>query len=373
MVLAFTYLGRYNTRPIVNVSDQLNRERAWVEVNLANLTANARTVQLAARNASLLPMVKADGYGLGAVPVAKALDQLNPWGFGVATLGEAHQLREAGIGRPIVVFTPARAANRATYEKLGLRAVIDDPDLARKWGLPYHMEIDTGMGRCGVRYDDERLATLDSPALEGVFTHFFSADDRPDTVELQWSRFQHALAKLSRHPVLVHAQNSAGAWRLERRLDMVRPGIFLYGGRCGEDLPGPRPVATVRARVVSIRRLPAGESVSYGGEWVAERDTTVATLSIGYADGVHWTAKGKARVLLGGIRYPVVGRITMDFIMVDLGPDDERVHVGDLATLIGSDGSAEITVDEFAGWAGTISYEVLTGLSARLPREYRFS
>ncbi len=373
MVLAFRYVGRYNTRPIVNVSDQLNRERAWVEVNLANLTANARAVQQAACGARLLPMVKADGYGLGAVQVAWALEDLDPWGFGVATLGEAYQLREAGILRPIVVFTPATITSRPLYEKYGLRAVIDDPLVAREWGSPFHVEIDTGMGRCGVRYDDERLTALDSSNIEGVFTHFFSADDRPDTVSVQWERFERAVDALGRARVLVHAQNSAGAWRLRKCLDLVRPGIFLYGGRCGVDLPAPRPVATLRARVVSKRTLPAGATVSYGGEWTAHSTTTVVTLGIGYADGVRWMAKGKASVLLGERRYPVVGRITMDFVMVDVGPDGGTVRVGDVATLIGGDGADEITVDEFAGWAGTISYEVLTGLGARVPREYKLS
>ena len=373
MVLAFRYVGRYNTRPIVNVSDQLNRERAWVEVNLANLTANARTVQQAAHGARLLPMVKADGYGLGAIPVSRALEDLDPWGFGVATLGEAYQLREAGILRPLVVFTPATITSRPLYERHDLRAVIDDPVVAREWSLPFHLEIDTGMGRCGVRYNDERLTALDSSNIEGVFTHFFSADDRPDTVGIQWERFKRALDAIGRDRVLVHAQNSAGAWRLDRCLDLVRPGIFLYGGRCGADLPEPQPVATLRARVVSKRSLPPGATVSYGAEWTAHRDTTVATLGIGYADGVHWTAKGNASVLLGGHRYPVVGRITMDFVMVDVGAGGGAVRVGDVATLIGGEGADEITVDEFAGWAGTISYEVLTGLGARVPREYKLS
>ena len=370
MVLAFEYSRRYNTPSVVNVSTQQRRERAWVEVNLANLQANARTVQTAAGGAALLPMIKADAYGLGAVRVGEALEALDPWGYGVATPWEAVELRKAGIRRPLVVFTPATHDMLEFYRKYDLRAVLDDPALAGIWDLPFHLEIDTGMGRCGVRYDDDRLASVSSPNLEGVFTHLYAADDSPETVPRQFSRLERALGLLGGKPKFVHAQNSAGSWRLDQLFDMVRPGIFLYGGRCGVDLPAPTVVAQVRARVVSIRTLSAGESVSYGGEWRARRETVVATLGIGYADGVMRAVQGHAEVLIGGRRYPVVGRVTMDFVMVDLGPDGNSIGVGDVATIVGEDGGAEITVDEFAGWAGTISYEVLTGLGSRLHRDY---
>ncbi len=370
MILAFAYSRRYNTRPAVNVSTQLRRDRAWVEVNLGNLVANARTVQDAAGGAPLLPMVKADGYGVGAVRVVQALDVLDPWGFGVATVEEGVELREAGVRRPLLVFTPAVSRAVEAYRAHDLTAVLDDPVVAQTWEAPFHLEIDTGMGRCGIRFDDERLASITSTDLAGVFTHFFAADDRPGTVAQQWSRFRQALSKLGREPALVHAANSAGAWRLEQPIGLVRPGIFLYGGRCGADLPVPCPVASLRARIVSLRRLSEGETVSYGGDWTAPEETTVATLGIGYADGVPRAVQGHAHVLLGGVRYPIVGRVTMDFVMLDVGPANDSMRVGDVATLIGEDGGNEITLDEFAGWAGTISYEVLTGLGSRLSREY---
>jgi len=354
----------------VKVSTTLRRGRAWVEVSLANLLANAQTVQLAAKGAPLLPMVKANAYGLGAVDVSRALEQLEPWGYGVATVDEAVELREAGISRPLVVFTPASKSDLDRYAAHDLRAVIDDPDVAQVWNLPFHVEIDTGMGRCGIRYDDQRVASFASGYVEGAFTHFYAADSRPETVATQWRRFEHALGQLGQNDVLVHAANSAASFRLGRRLDLARPGIFLYGGRCGEDLPKPKPVAAVRACIVSTRRLPQGETVSYGGEWTAPEDTTVATLGIGYADGIPWTIRGRASVLINGLRCPVVGRITMDFVMVDLGPDASVARVGDVATLIGGEAAGAITLDEFAEWAGTISYEVLTGLGRRVERVY---
>ncbi len=315
-------------------------------------------------------MIKADAYGLGAVKAAEALEALAPWGYGVATPPEAIELREAGIRRPLVVFTPATSEQLELYRRHDLRAVLDAPAMVDHWNLPFHVEIDTGMGRCGVRYDDDRLASVSSPNFEGVFTHLFAADDAPETVPRQIARLEQALGCLGSRPRLVHAQNSAGSWRLDRTFDIVRPGIFLYGGRCGVDLPEPEVVAQVRSRVASIRTLPRDESVSYGGEWRAQRDTVIATLGIGYADGLMRAVQGRAEVLIGGRRYPIVGRVTMDFVMVDLGANEHSVGVGKVATIIGKDGPGEITIDEFAGWANTISYEVLTGLGDRLSREY---
>jgi alanine racemase len=315
-------------------------------------------------------MIKANAYGLGAVRVGEALEKLDPWGYGVATPNEAVELREAGIRRPLVIFTPATLDKLEFYKEHDLRAVLDDVDVAGNWDCAFHLEIDTGMGRCGLRYDDVRLADLSSPHLEGAFTHLFAADDAPNTVPHQLARFETAIGSLGVKPKLLHVQNSAGSWRLSQTFDLARPGIFLYGGKCGSDLPTPKVVVQVRARVASIRKLPAGESVSYGGEWKAQQDTAVATIGIGYADGVRRSVKGQADVLIEGRRYPMVGRVTMDFIMVDLGSAPTSVRVGDIATIIGEDDGEEITVDEFARWAGTIPYEVLTGLGSRLCREY---
>ncbi|MBE0593377.1 MAG: alanine racemase [Gemmatimonadales bacterium] len=345
--------------------------RGWLAVDLPSLLANARAVREAARGARLLPVVKADAYGLGAVPVARALERLDPWGFAVATIDEGAALRLAGIARPILVLTPAMSRQRAEYARHGLRAVLGDPAVAAEWAAPFHLEIDTGMGRCGVRWDDpDVLHRFHLPTLEGVFTHFFAADEDAASVGMQWGRFREALAHLGTRPPLLHAANSAAAWRLDEKLDLVRPGIFLYGGEPVPDLPAALPVATVRAPVVSVRRLRAGDTVSYGAEWAASRDTTIATLGIGYADGVPRLVEGRAHVLLRGVRLPVVGRVTMDFVMVDAGPAAEAARVGDVATIIGRDGDGEITLHEFAEWSGTISYEVLTRLGARLRREY---
>lgn len=354
----------------MNVSTTAFDNRGWVAVDLANLLANARAVRDAAGGAALLPIVKADAYGLGAIPVVRALESLDPWGFAVVSVDEAVSLREAGVRRPLLVFTPARPEQRPAYRDHDLRAVLDDPKTAEGWDGPFHLEIDTGMGRCGVRWDDDGLDTWDSPHLEGAFTHFHSADASGASVERQWQRFTAAVGRLPERPSLLHAANSAAAWRLRERLDLVRPGIFLYGGQHAPDLPAPRPVISVRAPVVSLRHLPAGETVSYGATWAASRETVIGTVGIGYADGVPRLLEGRAHVLLDGQRRPLVGRVTMDFVMVDLGPDGGGVRIGDLATIVGRDGDATISIDEFASWSQTISYESLIRFGARMRREY---
>jgi alanine racemase len=354
------------------MSTQPHHGRGWAEIDLAHLVANGRAVLSQIPGSRLLPMVKADAYGMGAVPCARALRALAPWGFGVATLDEAEALRSAGITEPLLVFTPATTDDLPRMRDLDLRAVVDRPETARLWDRPFHLEIDTGMSRCGVRWDDDvAIAGCRSAHLEGVFTHLHSADTDPPSVAEQWRRFAAARSALGNRPRLVHVANSAGVWRVPEPLDLARPGVFLYGGTIGTDLPAPAPVLAVRAPVVAIRQLAAGDTVSYGADWTAPHPTTVATLGIGYADGVPRALQGKGHVLLGGHLVPIVGRVTMDFVMVDVGPDRASMRVGDIATLIGEDRGASITLDAFAEWCGTISYEVLARLGPRLSRRHR--
>jgi alanine racemase len=325
-------------------------------------------------------VVKANGYGVGAVAVSKALEAVDPLGYCVATIAEGAELRAAGITRPVLVFMPARSDLFDAYQEHRLTPALGDGRTIAAWiargarGGPFHLEIDTGMGRSGVRWDeiDAFADLLDTPYLEACYTHFHSAERRDGTAEAQLDRFRQAVGRLPRRPAVLHVANSAAALRDRRfAFDAVRPGIFLYGGSPGEGFPEAKPVLSLRARVVAVRRVRAGESVSYNASWIAPRDTTIATLGIGYADGVRRLLgrSGDARVLLGGRPVPIVGLVTMDLTLLDVG--DGPATVGDVATLLGSADGGSITLRQVTAWSNAVPHEYLAGLGARLPRIYR--
>jgi alanine racemase len=348
-------------------------DRAWLDVNLAALLSNARRFQEQI-SAPLLPMVKANAYGLGAVVVARALEAVEPWGYGVATIAEALELRQAGVERPVLVFTPMREVEVDSLAAGRITPVIGDLDALDAWlagggGAAFHLEIDTGMSRAGFRWHDAALLDALRDRLhgvagwEGMFTHFHSADSDLAATREQADRFEGVLGVLGSRPPLVHLSASAGAQAgVEYAADLARPGIYLYGGRAGT--LEPEPVARLSARVVALRRLRPGDRVSYGAEAEVETDTTIATIAAGYADGVPRALGGQGLVELNGMVVPIVGRVTMDMIMVDV--EDLPVSVGDVATLFGG----MVPLDDQAALAGTISYELLTAISPRVPRRY---
>ena len=350
-----------------------------MEVDVEALVDNARTVAKIA-GTRLLPVVKANAYGVGAVLVSKALEQLDPWGYGVATIGEGAELRAAGITRPILIFMPARAQLFDEYDRLQLTPALGDAGSILEWTTrgerPFHIEIDTGMGRAGVRWDeiDELGEVVDTPSLEGCYTHFHSAERQDGSAERQLERFLGAVGRLPRRPALLHVANSAAALRGRQfAFDLVRPGIFLYGGSPANDLPQPRPVVSVRTRVLSVRRMRKGDTASYNASWTAQRDTVIATLRCGYADGLRRTVAnggaggaGGAAVLLRGQRCPIVGLVQMDMALVETGTLE--VQVGDVATIVGADAKQRISLREIADWSGEVQHEFLTGLGSRLQR-----
>jgi alanine racemase len=356
----------------VTESNPADTRRAWVDVDLAALLANARTIAERA-GAPLLPMVKANGYGLGAVAVSRALDRLDPWGFGVATTDEAAELRAAGIGRPILVVSPLAASMARDCLAHQARPAIGDLAALEAWlalgNAPFHIEIDSGMSRAGFRPDDRpaiaRLRELlaSAPGWEGIFTHFHSADDDPASAGHQWDRFQEVLGALGRRPRLVHAASSGGVFAGRQYCgDLARPGIFLYGGRVGEFTP--RPVARFQARVLAMRRIHPGDTASYGATWIARRATTLATIGAGYADGILRSLSNRGQVQIGESVFTIAGRVTMDMTVVDV--EDAPVAVGDIGIIWGG----EVTLSEQAAMAGTISYDLLTALGSRVVRRY---
>jgi alanine racemase len=358
----------------VNPEQTPERPRTWIEVDLGALVANARTIQALAPRARLLPMVKANAYGLGVIPVVRALEQLDPWGFAVATAHEGAELRDAGIRGRVLVMGP----QTETLEQVArhdLTPALGSAEQIAAWlalapGRPFHVEVDTGMARWGLWWESfaaDAAAFRDAPGFEGLFTHFHSAAEQPEAVREQWGRLQAVLAALPRRPPLVHAANSAAALGFPETIgDLARPGIFLYGGRAGSHRP--RPVVQWRARVLATRWRDAGQTVSYGATYTTATRTCLATLAVGYADGLPRSLSNVGAALIEGRRLPIAGRVTMDFTMVaatGLAP-----RVGSVATLIGRDRDAEIELDDVAEAAGTISYEILTGLGRRVARVY---
>jgi len=346
--------------------------RAWVDVDLGALLRNGESL---ARRAGvpLLPMVKADAYGLGALPVARALARLAPWGYGVATVAEAAELREGGIDARVLIFTPLLPAELPAVAALRATPTLHRAADVAAWapsGLPWHLAIDTGMSRAGVRWDEVGALAdaLRAHPPEGVFTHYHSAELRDGSRDEQTRRFEAALAALPARPAVVHAENSPALEHGGRSpWTLARPGVFLYGVETGGGVPV-EPVTSVRARVVDLRTVRPGETVSYGASWTAPDERRIATLAIGYGDGYRRALSNRGTVLVRGRQAPVVGYVTMDMTMVDV--TGIPCEPGDVATLLGADGGDRVGIGEVATAGGLSPYEVLTSLRGRLPRRY---
>lgn len=345
--------------------------RAHARTSAAALEGNLRALSRRAGVPLLLP-VKADAYGHGLEIVARvAARHPDVWGLAVATPQEAGMLAALNPGKPVVLLTPPRAGDVPVLADLGVRLPV--ASLAEAEALPpharAHLKVDTGMNRLGARPEDavrvgQRLA--ERGVLEGAYTHFATADE-PDLAFAweQFRRFQGVLAELP--PLLAHASNGGGILSLGQLpgMRLARPGLASYGfapPHLSGVLPL-TPVMTLEAEITHLHTARVGESVSYGGLWHAPRDTLLATVGLGYADGYPRNATGQAHVTVAGERRPVVGRICMDQCMVDVTGLD--VQVGDAVRFWGPDG---ITVGDVAGWGGTNEYEVLTGLGARVER-----
>jgi alanine racemase len=348
--------------------------RAWVDIDLGALLRNATKIATQAR-VPLLPMVKADAYGLGAVAVSRALERLDPWGFGVATTFEGEELRRAGIKRPIIVFTPLLLEDFDAAVRADLTPSLSTRESILRWSeteRPWQLSVDTGMSRAGLPWSaiDTIRDVLIDHAPQGVYTHFHSAERNDETRAEQERRFASALAALPVRPGMIHAENSpAVEHRGPSQWSVVRPGVFLYGVTSGNNAQiQPEPVAAMRARVVDIRVVPDGDTVSYGGSYRAVGDRRIATLPVGYADGYRRALSNRASVLMRGRRVPVAGVVTMDMTMIDV--TDVECEIGDVATLIGADGDDRIDVNEVASVGELSPYEVLTSLRGRLPRRY---
>ena len=383
--------------PKQGASPQMSDRRAHAVIDLAALQHNFGRVQRLSGGRDVIAVIKADAYGHGAVPVAHRLAAAGCRRVAVVSVEEAAELREAGVTGEILVLGGITASREAqTIAEYDLSPVIHhlrDLSLAREAGqsasmpIGVEIEVDTGMQRMGVAYEEALLLAEAIEAdpllkLEGVFTHFAHADDpEPEASLRQIEIFRsliHELRAAGIEPRSIHAANSSALHVGRPLLDAlpeataVRPGLMLYGATIApheDPEKGFRPVMSVRTRVAAIRDIPAGAGVGYGGVWRAPHDTRVATLPIGYADGVPRTLSNRGQVWVADGPRSMVGRVSMDYLSVEIG--DSPIEVGDPATYFGppSEGTGGISVEEQAEAAGTLAYELLVNVGSRVPRE----
>ncbi len=364
----------------------------WAEINLDAIAHNARLLKnCAGAEAELMVAVKANAYGHGAVPVARAALQGGASRLAVHRIGEGAQLRQADIAAPILIMGYTLPAESEAVVRWGLTPTVNSRPQAKALSeaataqgerLPVHVKVDTGMGRYGLLPDEvlefvRFLSKLPGLRLEGIYTHYAVAD-LPDKsfTRRQFGIYRDVVEQLRgagfEFP-LKHVANSAATIDLpEMALDMVRCGIALYGLRPAAAIEPAiplRPALTLKSRVSRVRTLPAGASISYGRTYITEKPTRVALVPVGYGDGYHRILSNRGAVLIRGQRAPIVGRVCMDQFVVDVNhiPD---VHLHDEVVLVGQQKEACISAEEVAGWAETINYEVTTGLLPRVTRVY---
>lgn len=364
--------------------------RTWAEIDLDNIRHNVREIKRAIpENTRFLGVVKADAYGHGAVPVAKAILEAGGDYLAVACAAEAIELRQAGISAPVLILgvTPPEFAG----ELAGLNITQSVPSLsyAQKLSekldrpLKCHLKLDSGMGRIGFSCKngatDDMLSALGMEKLdfEGVFTHFAVSDEpEKDFTAEQFRRFSECVEQLERtwgkHFAIRHCANSGAVINFrEYSMDMVRPGLMTYGLYPAAETGGIslRPAMSLKSRIYAINHFRPGDSISYGRSYTVEKAIRVAVIPIGYADGLSRNLSGRMDMLIGGVRCPQIGRICMDMCMVDVS-DVPDCQEGDIVTIIGQDGNETIPVEELADRLGTISYELTCGVAPRVPRVY---
>lgn len=359
------------------------------EINLNNLDYNLDSLRTYLGSCKILGVVKANAYGHGITDIAAALQKKGIDALGVAFADEGRLLREAGITVPILALYPAVDEEAHLFCEYNLDASACSRDflntLSEFAGLynttvRVHLDVDTGINRDGVRSDealDFMRETSELPNIKyvGVYTHFATSPDDIDFARYQLSIFNNTLAELNSNGYqfeLIHASNTGGIINLpEANFNMVRPGISMYGILPQSDMLSKislKPIMTLKTKVIVVRNLKKGESVGYGRLFVAEKDTKIATIPLGYGDGFSKMLTGKAQCIIKGKNYDIVGSVCMDECMINV--DDDDINRGDVVTIIGSDGDHSISVYDLADKIGTIPYEITTRITKRVPRKY---
>ena len=359
------------------------------EIHLDHLLANLSAIQRHVAPARVIPVVKADAYGHGAVPVAKAVTRNGFDLLAVAQFTEAMELRDSGIATPILIFGRVLPHEIPVAVSAGFRISLfgtEDIDWIEKASLAQpavvHVNLETGMGRVGLIVENDpdflpRLMTSQVCTWEGLYSHFSTADEKDKTyANLQLGRFKTFLTEMQawpKKPVLVHMANSGGTLDMpESRFDAVRNGIIMYGHYPSVETSRPIPlkqVMTFKTYVSHLRYLPKGHPVSYGRHWVTNEATRIAVIPVGYADGIPRAMTNQGEVLINGARYPMVGTVTMDQTMIHIG--DAPVKRGDDVILWGESASGSLALLDLAEKIKTIPYELTCGVSSRVPRVYR--
>jgi len=374
----------------VNNNPTPSKPYTVAEIHLDHLYYNLTEIRKQVAPAEVMCVVKADAYGHGAVPVTKRLIREGVSHFAVARLAEALELRNAGIEENILIFGSLFPDELEEAIQNDIQVTITDQkdiDTVREFAInnsifaKVHLNIDTGMGRVGIPFNKARSAiikivNIDQIKMEGIYTHFATSDERKkEFAELQLKRFNNIISELIDHlpyrPV-IHAANSGAILDLPAaKFDMVRAGISLYGHfpttETSESIPL-KQVMTLKTHVGLVRRISAGTSVSYGRKFITERETSIAILAIGYADGIHRAITNNGDVLINGILYPIVGTVTMDQIMVNVG--DDPVKVGDEVVFWGDTPQGNLQATKVAQRISTISYELCCAITKRVPRVY---
>lgn len=362
----------------------------WIEVDLSAVRHNFRQIrQCIGVDHPVLAVVKANAYGHGLLPVSKALIEAGAGLLGVASVAEGIALRQSGIEGKIFVMGPPLPEEARQIVEHGLTQAVGDETSAHALSdaacflerpVAVHLKVDTGMGRYGVWHEEavllyRKLMGMRGLKVEGIFTHLSSAAQNPRATEEQLQFFKLLVERLGKENLPVgirHAANSVGLLKFpESRWDLVRTGLLLYGiSPVKENQPlDLRPALSLKSRVRFLKAIPPGRAVSYGGTWKAERPSLVATIPIGYAHGYSRALSNQGKLLIRGRRAQVIGRVTMEDLMADV-TDIPGVAVGDEVVLIGRQGDEAMSAEELARCASTIPYEVLVGLSPRIPRLY---
>ena len=369
----------------------MNYDNTYVEIDLDAISSNFDAIRAKA-GTQVMAIVKADAYGHGAVQIARLLDNKCCF-FGVSSIAEALELRQAGLTKPILIlgYTPVEAFRLVIGQDIRPAIFrLDDgialSKLAQKQGvtIPFHFAVDTGMSRLGFQATEESadicadIARLPGLQAEGLFSHFATADcadlTKAQAQAVLFENFDRMLKDRGVHIPLRHLDNSAGLMNFSNHYEMVRSGIVTYGMYPSDEVDPAlldlKPVLQWRSRVTHIKMLPPGREISYGGTFVTTRKTRVATVPVGYADGYRRSLSGKFYVLIRGRRAPILGRVCMDQMMVDI-TDVPDVKIDDPVVLVGNDGNDVITIEQIAAAADSFNYEFVCGISRRVPRRYR--